>query len=107
MPGEETTRTFRFVRPVAKFCDSSIYRGEVAGQPISFHGYGQKPLPAPYPHLCRTPPQPQNSIAVFINVYDSFGYASLERWGQRTGTDWKPSFREGVQGGGGGGGKGC
>ncbi|GIX87501.1 hypothetical protein CEXT_510341 [Caerostris extrusa] len=59
MPGEETTRTFRFVRPVAKFCDSSIYRGEVAGQPISFHGYGQKPLPTPNPTSAEHPSTPK------------------------------------------------
>ncbi|GBN83910.1 hypothetical protein AVEN_16083-1 [Araneus ventricosus] len=102
----EKTTTFRFLRPVAKFCDSSIHPGEVAGQPISFHGYGQtETVPRLRPPSLRS--QTQNSIPVFINVYDSFGYASLERWGQRTGTDWEPSFRErdgcggGVEGGGG------
>ncbi|GFS42655.1 uncharacterized protein NPIL_80761 [Nephila pilipes] len=87
-------RLFVFCAWLQNFVTALSIQGEVAGQPISFHGYGQKPFLPPYgfqpPLILNT----QNSIAVFINVYDSFGYAWLERWGQRTGTDWEPSFRE-------------
>lgn len=84
-------------RGARNFYDRSIHpKGGRSGVNLSHFTVTVRNHP---PFMLLTPPSlvylAWNSIALFINVYDSFGYASAERWRQRSGTDWKPSFRKG------------